>query len=266
MFELKIWDKEIPFYDEKIDNEGNNNINRITFFPADAEKPVPTVVIYPGGGYAIRAISHEGFDVAAFFNSCGYNAAVVDYRVAPYHYPAQLLDAQRAIKVVRSLGAEHNVDAEKIVTLGFSAGGHLCSMTATFPDICNIYGDEIDKLSAHPNGAILCYAVSSSDESFGHLGSFHNLLGDNYAKKEEFSTEKRIDENTCPCFLWHTATDECVNVENSIRFAQNLIKNKIPCELHIFPSGGHGTGLAPQLKEASVWSELAAKWIENTIE
>lgn len=265
MFEFKIWNRDIPLFDENNNNDKNQNTNLITFFPAETEKPVPTVVIFPGGGYCLRSSEQEGFDVAKFFNSVGFNAAVVEYRVAPYHYPVQLLDAQRAIKVVRSLGKEYNVDTDKIVTLGFSAGGHLCGMTATFPDICNEYGDEIDKLSAHPNGAVLCYAVSSADKDFGHLGSFKNLLGENYEKKEEFSTELRIDKNTCPCFLWHTVTDECVNVENSIHFAQNLIKNNIPCELHLFPNGPHGQGLAQNLKEASQWPELAANWIKNTI-
>ncbi len=265
---VKIWDKEIPYYDEAVEKESkeNQNTNEIRFFSAKTDERVPTVVIFPGGAYCRRASEREGDRLAKFYSENGINAAVVEYRVKPYHYPAELLDAQRAIKVIRSHEKDWNIDTDKIIALGFSAGGHLCGMTATMPDICNKYGDELDALSARPNGAILCYAVSSSDEEFGHKGSFNNLLGeDGKLYKHAFSTEKLIDENTCPCFLWHTAADNSVSVINTLRFAEQLSRHNVPFEAHIFPIGGHGTGMAREVKGASQWPELSLKWINNFI-
>lgn len=264
MFEVKLWEKDFPFFDENIDNEDNKGINKMVFYPANTANKAPTVVIYPGGGYCIRAEQHEGHDIAKFYNTHGFNAAVVSYRVRPYRYPAPLLDAQRAIKLVRYNADKWNVDENRVFTLGFSAGGHLCGMTATMADICSVADDGIDKMSAKPNGAILCYAVISSDEKIGHVGSFKTLLGEENADIfDKFSLDKNVDENTCPCFLWHTATDDCVKAHNTLRFAQKLIESGISCETHIFPVGPHGTGLAREYKGASQWAELSAKWIKD---
>lgn len=263
---LKIWDDEMPLYDKSINNEQNKNINRITFFSANMDQKVPTVVIFPGGGYSMRASEHEGLAIAGFFASQGFNAAVVEYRVAPYRYPAALLDAQRAIKVLRYNAERLFIDENKIVACGFSAGGHLCGMTATKPDICNLCGDEIDKMSCSVNGAILAYAVCSSDEKIGHMGSFYNLVGENNKEKFcELSNELNVTENTCPCFIWHTVPDPCVNVKNSIVFAQKLIDKGVKCELHLYPVGHHGQGLGLKTPHITSWAALAAKWITDII-
>lgn len=264
MITAKLWEKEYPLYDESITNEDNKGTNKIVFYPANVSEKAPTVVIYPGGGYCIRAEDHEGDQIAKFYNLCGYNAAVVSYRVKPYRHPAQLLDAQRAIKIVRYNADEWNVDTNRVFTLGFSAGGHLCGMTATLPDICTVVGDDVDKMSAKPNGAILCYAVCSSNEEIGHLGSFESLLGkENMDKKDLFSNDKNVDQNTCPCFLWHTAEDDAVNVKNTLLFTARLAENGIPVETHIFPKGRHGLGPALEVKGACQWLELSAKWIKD---
>lgn len=267
MTEFKLWGNEIPYFDEKIKNESNENTNKMYFFGAQTSKKVPTVVIFPGGGYSCRADDHEGKQTAAMFNKAGYNAAVVEYRVTPYHYPAELIDAQRAVKILRYNADKLNIDAEKIIVCGYSAGGHLAGITALLPDICNVCGDEIDKMSAEINGAILGYPVCSSDEKIAHIGSFRNLLGEeNYLSFGEFSLEKRVTEKTCPFFIWHTAADDCVPVENSLVLANALISKKVPCELHIYPFGSHGLGLAPEVPHLTTWYDLAAKWIKDIIE
>ncbi len=265
---LKIWDNEIPYFDENITNETNLATNKITFFSADMKsvRSVPTVVIYPGGGYGMRASDHEGITIAGFFASHGFNAAVVEYRVAPYRYPVPLLDAQRAIKVLRHNAERLGIDKDKIITLGFSAGGHLCGLTATKPDICRELGDDIDKESAKANGAILCYPVISGVEEFSHFGSLANLLNGDTSRYEEFSLEKCVTKDTCPCFIWHTVEDDAVPVQNSLAFAQALIKNKVPCEMHIYPFGPHGKGIGIGYPHLHSWIELAAKWIEDIID
>lgn len=266
MTELKIWDKEIPYFDANITNEPNADINKIRFFPADTKEKVPTVAIFPGGGYSIRCEDKEGSDIAEMFNKAGYHAAVVEYRVAPYYHPCELLDAQRAIKVLRYNADKLGIDENKIIVCGFSAGGHLAGITATMQDICNIYGDEIDKVSCKINGSILCYAVSSSDENIAHIGSFRNMLGPNIDKKDEFSVDKTVTPETGPCFIWHTAEDDAVPVQNSLRLAEALIKNKVPCEMHIYPFGWHGQGLGVDFPHIRSWAPLATKWIKDVIE
>ncbi len=263
MLEFKIWDKEFPLFDSDINNEENDGINTMQFYGVESEAPVPVVVIFPGGGYTFRSNVNEGETVAKFFNSQGIAAAVVQYRVAPYRYPAPLLDAQRAIKLLRYKAAELNINPDRLFTLGFSAGGHLCGMTATFPDICNIYNDEVDKMSHKPTGAIPCYPVVTSDENVWHGGSFENLLGDKNGEKDEYSIEKRVDKDTCPCFIFHCAHDGLVPKENSIMLAEALWKNDIHCELHIFPEGGHGGGLRQVNLNSRVWPTLAADWIHR---
>ncbi len=263
MQEFKIWDKEFPLYDSEIKNEQNDNINTFQFYGVESDTPTPVVVIFPGGGYTFRSEPNEGKEIAKYFASQGISATVVQYRVAPYHYPAPLLDAQRAIKKLRYNAKELNINPDRLFTLGFSAGGHLCGMTATFPDICNIYNDEIDKMSHKPTGAIPCYPVITTDERVWHGNSFLNLLGDNYEKRNEYSIEKRVDKDTCPCLVWHCAHDKLVPKENSILFAQALWANDIPCELHIFQEGGHGGGLRRVNLNSRVWPELAVDWIKR---
>ncbi len=261
--EIKLWDGgNIPYFTEDADTP-----NSMTTYFIDSDKPLPCVVVYPGGGYHHRAF-HEGEPVAQFFNSRGINAVVVHYRVAPNHHPAPLADAQRAVKILRANAEKWNINPEKIVTLGFSAGGHLAASTITLPDVtANRDGaDEIDKFSALPNGAVLCYPVITVDDKFGHTGSGQNLLGDRYeSEKADFCLENRVNEKTPQVFLWHTSDDGSVNVKNSLVFGEKLRDLGIPFEMHIFPYGRHGLGLAPELPDVSKWADLAADWILRNI-
>lgn len=260
---FKIWDKEIPLFNSEINNVQNEGINTIKFFGIKTEKPAPLVVIYPGGGYGVRCTDVEGIPVAEYFNEKGFNAAVVEYRVAPYRYPAPLIDAQRAIKVLRYNAKKLNINPDKVYTLGFSAGGHLTGMTAIFPDVCNCYNDEIDKMSAKPNGAVLCYPVISADEEIIEHGSFQNLLGDDYCNRQKYSLEKLVDKNTCPCFMFHCREDDIVPVMNSVVMAQSFIKNNIYSELHLYPVGFHGGALRKEFPHSKSWPELAVEWLNN---
>ena len=260
--EIKLWNHEIPHF-----NPETETPNLMTFYPVESDHPMPCVVIYPGGGYSHRA-PHEGKPIAEFFNKRGIPAAVVEYRVAPNRLDATLADAQRAIKIVRFHAKEWNIDPDRIVTLGFSAGGHLCAATLTLDDVscADHTPDEIDKESARPNGGILCYAVISLEEEFGHVGSGRNLLGEKYnSEAGYYSLQNRVSCNTPKCFIWHTSDDNCVNVKNSLVFAEKLRDNSIPFEIHIFPSGRHGLGLASDRADVGKWPDLAADWLLNNI-
>ena len=260
-----LWEKEIPYLDI-----GAETPNSMTFYPASDpknDKPLPCVLVCPGGAYSHRA-AHEGEPIARFFNSKGIHAAVVDYRVAPNRYPAPLADAQRAIKLLRAHSTELNVDPNKIVICGFSAGGHLAASVLLLDDV-SCFGhtpDQIDMESAAPNGAILCYPVISIKEDFGHTGTGMNLLGEKYAfEADYFSLQNRISDKTPKCFLWHTSDDSCVNVKNSLIFGEYLRDHNIQFEMHIYPHGSHGLGLAADKPDVSGWASNAADWVLRNI-
>jgi acetyl esterase/lipase len=223
------------------------DIPTLTPYLLDAEKATgAAMVICPGGGYGGLA-GHEGDHYARFFNEQGIAAFVLKYRLSSggYHHPAMLLDVARAVRTVRARAAEWKLDAQRIGLIGSSAGGHLASTLLTHfdsgkPDAA----DPIERESSRPDLGILCYPVISMGV-YTHQGSKHNLLGDNPPEKLgwELSNELHVTPDTPPCFVWHTADDAVVAVENSLEFAAALRKAGVPFDLHIYQKGPHGLGL-----------------------
>ena len=254
--QVKLWEMYIPAC-----TDGAECPNNVTAYIHEGGVH-PAMVVYPGGGYAKRA-AHEGSAIGEYYYENGYNAFVVDYRVAPNRHPAPLMDAQRAVKLVRLHADEWGVDPDKVFVIGFSAGGHLAGCVATMADICRV-GDELDEISPRPNGAILCYPVLSSDPTIAHRGSFQNLLGDRVDElSTAFSVEKNVDENTCPCFLFHTMEDATVPVHNTFRMLEALREHNIPAEAFITPYGRHGVGLAKGMDGCEQWPTLTLDWLRR---
>ena len=215
------------------------------------------VVVVSGGGYANKA-AHEGAPIAEMLNEAGISAYVLDYRVHPCHKFAPLSDAKRAIKVVRSMGYE------KVAILGFSAGGHLTCTAATMYDLGDPdSADPIERLSSRPDQFIPCYPVASLIQ-FTHNGTAQNLLGEerfNVAELKRFSNELNVTPETPEAFIWHTAEDQAVPVQNSLNLAAAMSANGVPFELHIFPYGRHGLGLAPEFEDVKQWTGLVQKFL-----
>ena len=223
----------------------------------DSSEPADMVLVLPGGGYAMRA-DHEGAPVAQRFNALGFHAAVLHYRVAPRRYPDALADTLRAVQMLRLIGT--NIGADKVAVLGFSAGGHLAACAGTLADDIEIVAnDDADTFAARADALILCYPVISSGE-YAHCGSFDNLAGDDAGLRDYLSAEKRVDAATPPTFLWHTAMDDAVPMQNSFLFAEAMRRHGRKVELHLFPEGGHGIGLAEGFS-AKAWPELAADFL-----
>ena len=239
-------------------------IPQLELYPVPSGAPTGFVVVCPGGGYGGRA-AHEGEPIARMFNAAGIAAGVVSYRVSPHRYPVPQMDAMRAIRLVRANAAAWNVIPNKVGILGFSAGGHLAASVAVLADHGDIgSADPVARQSARPDAAILCYAVVSFGE-WGHRGSQNNLLGPLPAPGmvERMCTEKQVDAQTPPTFLWHTADDGAVPVQCSLLFAQALALHKVPFELHVFPQGRHGLGLATDDPIVSQWPALCVKWLKK---
>jgi acetyl esterase/lipase len=249
--------------------EASEDKPRLTPYLVPGDGPRACIVVCPGGGYAGRA-GHEGEPIARWLNTLGVSGFVLDYRVRPYRHPIPLGDAQRAIRTVRARATEWRIDPRRVGILGFSAGGHLAgSATTIFDDGKVDAADPIDRQPCRPDAAVLCYAVLTFGE-FRHNGSMVNLLGKDPdpALRKAMSLETRVTVRTPPVFLWHTADDGAVPVENSLLFAAALRRHKVPFALHVFPRGPHGIGLgdgprAAKAPEARQWPALCAEWLKG---
>lgn len=211
----------------------------------------PCILVVPGGGYAVVSPS-EGEIVAKKFYEMGYQTAVVTYTTnllmsAPLKMqPMQ--DLMRAIRYVRKHAEELHADKDKIMLCGFSAGAHACGSVAVhWQEFEKSETGEYASVSAKPDAVILSYPVITSGE-YAHRDSFTALLGADASREEleYMSLEKQVTEYMVPCFLWQTATDELVPVQNSFLFAQALQEKKIPYAFHVFSNGKHGLSLADE--------------------
>ena len=222
------------------------------FKPDPSKDTGASVVICPGGGYNILATEHEGTEVAAWLNSIGVSGVVLKYRVPRRKdrekHDAPLQDAQRAVSLVRHHAKEWGLNPARIGILGFSAGGHLSAAALTNYNKRRYKSlDAIDKVSCRPDFGVLIYPAYLVDKE----------------TKSELSPELKITKNTPPVFLVHAADDR-VPAEGSVRFWQELRRNGVSSELHIFPKGGHGYGLRPSEFPVTNWPKLCAEWLIST--
>ena len=238
-------------------------------------RKTPLVLICPGGGYAMTS-NREAEPIALQFNSMGYQAAVLRYSCAPAVYPTALCEVAQSVKLIREHAEDWNVDAEKIIVMGFSAGGHLAASYGVFwNELWLTEKMQCAKQLLKPNGLVLCYPVISSKEEIAHQDSIKNLLGESYPEmKEQVSLEDKVGKHTPKTFLWHTFTDPVVPFWNSFRFAEALGKAGVPMEYHLYPQGGHGLSLANEQtaneegkgveKVCQSWVPLLRSWmLEN---
>lgn len=266
----EIWSKEE--YNGADENFAPTLTNFLLNFQDDAS--YGAILILPGGGYGFTSW-REAEPIAYWANASGYHAFILHYSVAPNRHPQPLLDATRAMCIIRDNAKKWKVDPSKIAVCGFSAGGHAAGALATMydePYLLDIQG--MEKGKNRPNAAILSYPVITGGEK-AHRGSFDNLLGENADSDmiRYLSLENRVHENMPPVFLWHTVSDSSVPVENSLLFANALTKHKVPFEMHIYPEGPHGLSLAnrqtaeqnPSLINPHVgtWTTLCKQWLDE---
>lgn len=235
----------------------------------------PVILMCPGGGYEMTS-DREAEPMAMQFLAMGYHVAILRYSVCPVRYPAALLQVAESVLYLKEHADEYHIDPEKIVVQGCSAGGHLAAnygIAWNSPFLTKLMGMENDPERLCVAGLLLCYPVITSGEK-AHEESFRNLLGEQYEeKKEELSLENQVTPDTPPTFLWHTATDETVPVENSLYFFQTCLQQGVSAELHIYPVGGHGLSLANEetcrangigvQKECQSWIGLAQTWLKK---
>lgn len=238
------------------------------------EKKRPLVIVCGGGGYS-RISDREKEPILLKFLAMGCSACLLEYSVAPNRFPTALLELASAVALARSHSGEWHIDPEKIITCGFSAGGHLAASLGVFWNRELAYGPlGCGPEDIRPNGQILAYPVITAGEK-AHRRSIQELLGEKADDPEYLdlvSLEKQVTKDTPKTFLWHTLTDESVPVENSLMLAQAMVREGVNVELHIYPVGGHGLSLAvPEtagiqerllLPYCGSWISMVQSWMD----
>jgi acetyl esterase/lipase len=278
---MKIWPDGVPgskkstdYVEKTLDsNDGIMRIEKVTdpevavYLPEKSKANGKAVLIIPGGGYGIIAIDHEGYAIAKWLNENGIAGIVLKYRLPSDKIMSDksigpLQDAQEAMRIIRRNAGQWNVHPDKIGVMGFSAGGHLASTLSTH------YGEQVyevkDGVSARPDFSILIYPVITFDETFTHLGSRKNLIGENPSPDQvrSFSNELQVNSKTPPAFLIHSSDDKVVPVKNSVSYYTALQQNNVTSEMHIFQKGGHGYGMGRSKGTEIQWPALCLNWLK----
>jgi acetyl esterase/lipase len=225
------------------------------------------VVVLPGGAYLNLAANLEGRQIADWFTAHGFRAFILSYRLSSNGYllPVPLIDARRAIQTVRARARDYGIDPNRIVVIGFSAGGHLAALSATQfvagkPDA----EDVVERVSSRPDYLVLGYpwiGAISSDTSHLSYCKLFNVMDRCEALRAAYSPELFVTKETPPTFWFHTFNDQTVPVEQGLRFYDALVKAGVPAEAHIFAKGPHGFGLGKGDASLDQWPGLLESWL-----
>ena len=225
------------------------------------------VVVLPGGAYVGLAANLEGRQVADWFTARGFRAFILQYRLSSHGYllPVPLLDARRAVQTVRARASDYHIDPDRIVIIGFSAGGHLAALASTQfiagkPDA----DDPIERVSSRPNYTVLGYpwiGAISSDTSHLSYCKLFKVMDRCEELRKAYSPDLFVTKETPPTFWYHTFNDQTVPVEQGLRYYEALVKAGVPAEAHIFANGVHGTGLGKADAALDQWPNLLEIWL-----
>jgi len=225
------------------------------------------VIIFPGGGYSHLAGDLEGREVADWFTARGFRAFILSYRLASHGYllPVSSLDARRAIQTVRARAADYHISPNRIVVIGFSAGGHLAALAGTEfvpgkPDA----DDPIERASSRPDFLVLGYPwldAITRDTTFLSYCKIFNLMDPCDALRAKYDPVLFVSKDTPPTFIYQTFADKTVSPAATVEFYQALIKAGVPSEMHVFANGGHGSGLGKGDAALDQWPGLLENWL-----
>jgi acetyl esterase/lipase len=261
---VRLWPGDAP----EAQGKACEDTPTLTIFePQRGHENGSAVVVLPGGGYGGLAANLEGRQVADWFTARGFRAFVLSYRLSSHGYllPVPLIDARRAIQTVRARARDYFIAPNRIVIIGFSAGGHLAALASTQsvpgkPDA----DDPIQRVSSRPDYLVLGYpwiGAISSDTSHLSYCKLYNVMDRCEALRAAYSPDLFVTKDTPPTFLFHTASDGLVPVEQGLRFYEALLKAGVPAEAHIFANGPHGTGLGKGDAALDQWPNLLEIWL-----
>lgn len=261
--QIPLWEDGAPGYDDRDPLQPQPSL---IFIPAQGVSgPQSTIVVAHGGGFESRT-GCEGMNVAHWFAKAGFNTAILTYRLKPYTRRDAICDMQRAIRLLRCRKDELGI-TDKVVAMGFSAGGMLSGNCATHYDAGNPEAaDAIERFSCRPDAAVLGYGAFATIAFPG--GFFDNPFTDaDRAEKCYLAPEKNVTTDTPPFFIWQTNSDD---PRNAFVLSSSLTEAGVPFELHCFPDGVHGLALADGNNDLSMdiphvahWAELCAEWLRG---
>jgi acetyl esterase/lipase len=261
---IRLWQGDAP----EAKGKACEDIPTLTIFnPQDGHQNGSAVVVLPGGGYQGLAGNLEGRQVADWFTARGFRAFILSYRLSSHGYllPVPLLDARRAVQMVRARARDYQIDPQRIVIIGFSAGGHLAALASVQPVPGNPEADDpIERVGSRPDYLVLGYpwiGALSSDTSHLTYCQLYNVMDRCEALRAAYSPDLFVTKDTPPTFLFHTFDDATVPVEQGLRFYQALVKAGVPSEAHIFAHGPHGTGLGKADPALDQWPNLLENWL-----
>jgi acetyl esterase/lipase len=261
---IRLWPGDAP----QAKGKACEDIPTLTIFePQGGHQNGSAVVVLPGGAYAGLAANLEGRQVADWFTARGFRAFVLSYRLSSHGYllPVPLLDARRAVQLVRARARDYFIAPNRIVIIGFSAGGHLAALASTQfvpgnPDA----EDPIERVSSRPDYLVLGYpwigAISRDTSNLTYCKLF-DVMDRCEALRAAYSPDLFVTKDTPPTFLFHTFDDGTVPVEQGLRFYEALVKAGVPSEAHIFATGPHGTGLGKADAALDQWPNLLEIWL-----
>lgn len=227
-------------------------------------KKHPAIIVCPGGGYGGTS-RREAEVVGMHFLSEGYRVFVIYYSVKPHQFPQQIREIAGLMEIIYKNAQEWAIDTNKIGIMGFSAGGHLAAQYTNRYDCPEIR--ELFPESKPVQACGLCYAVLTAEKEYTHAHTMLNYIGHEPVDGADTgcACELLVSDNTPPTFLWHTAADQGVAVENSLIYARALSAHKVPFELHVYPYGQHGLATADELVYNEVTEQMAHahQWIAD---
>ena len=228
------------------------------------------VVVCPGGSYShLMGIKTEGFGVAEWLNTQGINAYVLRYRTGNkgYHHPAMIQDLQHAIQLLRINAERWHLAPHKIGAMGFSAGGHLVTMSGVYHDTCFLAPlGLVCEYSNRPDFVVPVYPVVSMQDSIAHQRSRRNLLTRHYTKEQQdqYSMELQIPADMPPTFLVTAIDDPVVMYQNSVNLDRALTAQHIQHVFLLYNTGGHGYGMdESKAPEAAQWRFKFVEWLHE---
>jgi acetyl esterase/lipase len=261
---IRLWPGEAP----EAKGSSCNDIPTLTILnPLHGASNGSAVIVLPGGAYLGLAADLEGREVADWFTARGFRAFVLSYRLSSHGYllPVPLIDARRAVQLVRARARDYQINPNRIVVIGFSAGGHLAALAGTQfvpgkPDA----EDPIERVSSRPDYLVLGYAwlgAISSDTSHLSYCKLFNVMDKCEDLRKAYEPDLYVTKETPPTFMYHTFTDDTVPVEQALSFYSALVKARVPSEMHVFANGGHGTGLGKGDAALDKWPSLMEEWL-----
>jgi len=261
---IRLWPGDAP----EAKGKACEDIPTLTIFePHRGTENGSAVVILPGGAYAHLAANLEGRQFADWFTARGFRAFILSYRLSSHGYllPVPLLDARRAVQMVRARAKDYQIDPNRIVMIGFSAGGHLAALASTQPVSGNPDAeDPIERVSSRPDYLVLGYpwiGALSPDTSHLSYCKMFNVMDKCDEMKAAYSPDLFVTKDTPPTFWYHTFNDKTVPLEQGLRFYEALVKAGVPAEAHIFANGPHGTGLGKGDAALDQWPNLLEIWL-----